>query len=214
MKRGFIFVLDGVIVNTQPQHFRAWRKLATELGFTLSEAKGDTLRGVSRVAALEIVLESGGLTFSDEEKTSLADRKNTYYREFISGLTAGDILPGVKGFLSALRKDKMGIALATVSKNAGTILEALDLVTAFDFMVDGTMIQKGKPDPEVFLKACAGLGRRPSECVVFEDALAGIQGAAAAGMLSVGVGAGNLKGIADFYIDSFENIGSIYRLFR
>lgn len=204
MIKGYIFDLDGVVVDTAPQHFRAWKKLASDLGFELDENVGDSLRGVSRLDALEVVLKSGGLVIPEEEKLGFATRKNEYYRELISKLTVDDILPGVKDFLDYLHTKELKTALATVSKNASAILKAIKLGKAFDYIVDGTMIEKGKPDPEVFLKAANGIDLEPSTCVVFEDALAGIQAAKAAGMKNVGVGNATLEGVADIYIDSFE----------
>lgn len=207
--KGYIFDLDGVVINTAPQHFQAWKKLASDLGFELNENVENSLRGVSRLDALEVVLKSGGVVIPDNKKAILAIRKNEYYREMISKLTVDDILPGVKDFLNYLHIKGRKTALATVSKNAATILNALNLGESFDYIVDGMKIKKGKPDPEVFLKAAKGIELDPVDCVVFEDALAGIQAAKAAGMRNVGVGNITLKGVADYFVESFEIVGDI-----
>ncbi|MCL6457320.1 MAG: beta-phosphoglucomutase [Gorillibacterium sp.] len=186
--KGAIFDLDGVIVDTAKFHFLAWRELASQLGFVFTEEDNERLKGVSRVRSLEILLEIGGLQLADEEKIELADRKNKNYVEYISSIDESELLPGAKDYLLLLKAKGVSIALGSASKNADLILSKLNIRHMFDAIVDGNKVSKAKPDPEVFLLACAELGLKPDECVVYEDALAGIQAAVAAGMKTVGIG--------------------------
>lgn len=204
-----LFDLDGVIVDTARYHYAAWRRLAEELGFRFTEYDNERLKGVSRMQSLEILLEVGGLAgrFSAAEKERMAERKNRWYVEYISQMTPREILPGVLPFLAELRKDGMRIALGSASKNTGLILERLQLGTWFDAVVDGTMVVRTKPDPEVFITCAERLGGVPSQrCVVFEDAVAGVEAARVAQMYSVGVGDSRLLCEADCVITGFEGV--------
>lgn len=204
--RGCIFDLDGVIVDTAKYHFMAWRRLAKELGFVFTLEDNEALKGVSRMASLEILLSKGGITVSEKEKEMLAARKNSWYVEFISGMTPDEILPGSVKFLKTLKKEGILTAIGSASKNAGTILDGIGLRDMFDVIVDGNKISKAKPDPEVFLKGAEEMGLPPSSCVVFEDAQAGIEAAIAGGMKCVGVGSPELLGRADMVIPDLRNI--------
>lgn len=188
MKTAFLFDLDGVIVDTAKYHYLAWQRLAAEMGFTFNETDNERLKGVSRMQALEILLEIGGLTFSKERRLQLADRKNTWYVEYLRTLDRKAILPGAANFLDASRKLGIKIALGSASQNAQMILEKLTLLPYFDVIIDGNMTTRAKPDPEVFLLGAKALNVSPSECVVFEDAQAGIEAALTAGMTAVGIG--------------------------
>lgn len=204
-----LFDLDGVIVDTARYHYAAWRRLADELGFSFTEKDNERLKGVSRMQSLEILLEVGGLAgrFSAVEKEQMAERKNRWYVEYISQMTPREILPGVLSFLAQLRADGLRIALGSASKNTGLILERLQLGRWFDAVVDGTMVVHTKPDPEVFITCAERLGGVPSQrCVVFEDAVAGIEAARAAGMYSVGVGNRHVLSAADCVIAGFEGV--------
>lgn len=204
-----LFDLDGVIVDTARYHYAAWRRLAEELGFRFTEYDNERLKGVSRMQSLEILLEVGGLAgrFSAAEKERMAERKNRWYVEYISQMTPREILPGVLPFLAELRKDGMRIALGSASKNTGLILERLQLGRWFDAVVDGTMVVRTKPDPEVFITCAERLGGvPPQQCVVFEDAVAGVEAARAAQMYSVGVGDSRLLCEADCVIAGFEGV--------
>ncbi len=185
-----IFDLDGVLVDTARYHYQAWAELARRLGFEFTPEQGEATKGVSRMASLEIVLRAGGIErrFTPEEKERLAAEKNARYVELISGMTAAEVLPGVVPFLADLRREGVKTVLGSASKNAGMILDRCGLREAFDAVVDGTMISRAKPDPEVFLCGAASVGEPPAACVVFEDAAAGIEAAARAGMRSVGMG--------------------------
>ncbi len=204
--KGCIFDLDGVIVDTAKYHFMAWRRLAKELSFEFTLEDNEALKGVSRMASLEILLGIGGVTVSPREKEELAARKNRWYIEFISGMTPDEILPGSMKLLSALRKEGIRTAIGSASKNAGTILDRIHLRNMFDVVIDGNRIHKAKPDPEVFLKASEEMSLSPSCCIVFEDAQAGIEAAIAGGMKSVGVGKPGLLGRADLVIPDLRKI--------
>ncbi|MDD3736140.1 MAG: beta-phosphoglucomutase [Bacteroidales bacterium] len=204
--RGCIFDLDGVIVDTAKYHFMAWRRLAKELGFTFTLEDNEALKGVSRMASLEILLNKGGIHVSEEEKARLAARKNGWYVEFISGMTPDEILPGSIKLLRALRRKGILTAIGSASKNAGTILDRIGLRPMFDAIIDGNKIHKAKPDPEVFLRGAEEMNLPPSSCVVFEDAQAGIEAAIAGGMKCVGVGSPELLGRADLVIPDLRKI--------
>lgn len=186
--RGAVFDLDGVIVDTAKYHFIAWQRLAKELGFEFTEEDNEELKGVSRMASLEILLKKGGLSFLEKEKEEMAQRKNEWYVEYITNMSKEEILPGSIRLLKELREKSVMTALATASRNADIILDRLEIRDLFDAIVDGNMVSKAKPDPEVFLKAAGLLSLPPNECVVFEDAAAGIEGAVRAGMKCIGIG--------------------------
>jgi len=204
--KGCIFDLDGVIVDTAKYHYNAWKRLADELGFFFSEEDNERLKGVSRMASLEILLQIGRLSLDEEMKQALAAKKNQWYVEYISGLDENEVLPGVKEFIISVRAAGYKTALASASKNALTILNRLRLTGYFDVIVDGNRILKAKPDPEVFLLAAEGLMIPPESCVVFEDARAGIEAAKRAGMKCIGVGTSPELSEADAVIPGFENI--------
>ena len=177
-----IFDLDGVIVDTAKYHYLAWKRLAHELGFEFSQDHNERLKGVSRMTSLEILLEVGGLSYSQSEKEKMAAKKNEWYLEYIRRMTPDEILPGVNEFLDSLKAKKIKIALGSASKNARLILEQVGLQFTFDAIIDGNKALKAKPDPQVFLLGAEELKVSPSECVVFEDAAAGIEAAKNAGM--------------------------------
>ncbi|MEL7598212.1 MAG: beta-phosphoglucomutase, partial [Clostridiaceae bacterium] len=175
------------------------------LGFDFTEADNERLKGVSRIDSLEILLEIGNKHFDEEIKKSLANKKNSWYVEYISKMTEKEILPGVREFLTLLRKSGIKIALGSVSKNSMKILDSINLASYFHVIIDGTKISKAKPDPEVFLKAAKELNVEPKNCIVFEDAAAGIEGAINAGMYSIGVGSPQILHRANKVISSFVN---------
>ncbi|MBA2132396.1 beta-phosphoglucomutase [Capillibacterium thermochitinicola] len=183
-----IFDLDGVIVDTAKYHYLAWKRLAAELGFDFSEADNERLKGVSRMRSLEILLEIGGVTATEQEKTVMAAKKNDWYLQYIQKITPAELLPGVVPFLEDLRARGIKVALASASKNARVILSRLEIEPYFDAIVDGNRVAKAKPDPEIFLTAAADLGVVPAHCVVFEDAAAGVEAGKKAGMFVVGIG--------------------------
>ncbi len=201
--KGFIFDLDGVIVNTARYHYLAWKRLADELGLAFSEQDNELLKGVSRTRSLEIILELNKRSMSQAEIDEYCARKNGYYVDYIREITPGDVLPGAAEFLEDARREGIRTALGSASKNARPILEKLQLAHLFDFVVDGTMVSQAKPDPEVFLTGAKALQLPPQDCVVFEDAVAGIVAAHNGGMKAVGVGNSEVRDCCDFYIPSF-----------
>ena len=186
--KGAIFDLDGVIVNTSRFHFLAWQKMADLLGFSLDAGYKPQLDGVSRMDALDIVLKAGDITCGEEAKRRLADQKNEMYLDLIQSLSEKDLLPGAKELIGALKQKEILVALGSASKNAEFFLKQTGIKDQFDAVVDGRLVSRAKPDPEVFLLAAQELGLKPSECVVFEDAKVGVEAANAAGMSSFGIG--------------------------
>ncbi|NER14652.1 beta-phosphoglucomutase [Leptobacterium flavescens] len=205
-KRGFIFDMDGVIVDTAHFHFLAWKKTAEELGFQLTEARNEKLKGVSRVDSLNKILKWAEASISSEEFDRLLQEKNEDYLAYVNTMTEKDILPGVYNFISELRQQNYPVALGSASKNAPTILKKVGLLDMFDTIVDGNSVSKAKPDPEVFLIAAQNLKIAPENCIVFEDSEAGVEAANTAGMLSVGLGKEEILGHADHVFSSFEEI--------
>lgn len=204
--KAFLFDLDGVIVDTAIHHYHAWKRLANELGFDISEEFNEQLKGVSRVDSLNIILKHGNLTLPDEEKRDLAIQKNEWYLELVSRMTSDDILPGVADFFSQVRKAGLQTALGSASKNAPLILERIGMSEVFDAVIDGTKVEKSKPDPQVFTKGADKLGVRYNECVVFEDAVAGVEAGKRAGMFTVGIGSPNVLTQADMVAPSLDGL--------
>lgn len=202
-----IFDLDGVICDTAKYHYLAWKELADEMQIPFTLKDNERLKGVSRMASLEIILSLGKQeALSDEEKEVLATRKNGRYVEMISQMEKDEILPGVKDFLNELRERGIKIALGSASKNTGIIMERMGLREAFDYIVDGTMIVNTKPDPEVFVKSMEYYGLQPEECIVFEDAAAGIEAGHRGGMRCVGIGKKEDLPEADYLIPGFAGV--------
>ncbi|WP_372755632.1 beta-phosphoglucomutase [Labilibaculum sp.] len=198
-----IFDLDGVVVDTAKYHYIAWKRIANDLGFDFTEEDNERLKGVSRMTSLDILLEIGGVKLDQETKLKLADKKNKNYLEYILKMTPEEILPGVKDFFKELKSKNIKIALGSASKNAMTILNQLELTNYFDAIVDGTHVSKAKPDPEVFLKGSELLKVTPANCVVFEDAEAGVEAAINGGMKCVGIGSPEVLGKANKVIPGF-----------
>jgi len=201
-----LFDLDGVIVDTAKYHYIAWRELAKELGFDFTEKDNERLKGVSRMTSLEILLEIGGVTLTDEEKLRLADKKNENYRTFILKMKPDEILPGAKSFLKELKAKDIKIALGSASKNAMSILNRLELTNFFEAIIDGTKVSEAKPNPEVFLKGAEALKVKPEECVVFEDAEAGVEAALAGNMRCIGIGSADVLGKAHMVVDGLHQM--------
>jgi len=204
--KGCIFDLDGVIVDTAKYHFLAWKRLADELGILFTELDNERLKGVSRMASLEILLEIGNKIYEEDKKYVLAEKKNNWYREYILKMDQEEVLPGVKAFMESLKKEDIKIALGSASKNALTILENINMINYFDAIIDGNKVQNAKPDPEVFILGAKELGLYPNECVVFEDAVAGIKAAKLAGMKVIGVGDSVILGNANIVIPGFNEV--------
>jgi beta-phosphoglucomutase len=198
--RAALFDLDGVIVDTAKYHYVAWRELANSLGFDLSEAQNERLKGVSRAESLELILQMGGVSLDEAEKQRLGEAKNQRYVELVKTVGPDEILAGAGEYLRRLRERGVKIALGSASKNAELVLQGLGIRDQFDVVVDGTKVKKSKPDPEVFLLGSEWLGVLPSQCVVFEDAAAGVEAAKAAGMAAVGIGSADNLPRADLVV--------------
>lgn len=186
--KAVIFDLDGVIVCTDECHYKGWKKLADEEGIYFDREINQRLRGVSRMESLEIVLEKANKAYTAEEKAEMAERKNNFYREYIKDLTPADVLPGVMDFCEKLRAQGVKLAIGSSSKNTPAILKGIGLDTYFDAVADGNQITKSKPDPEVFLLAAKLVGIPPADCMVVEDAEAGVEAAIAGRMDVLGLG--------------------------
>ena len=199
-----LFDLDGVIVDTAKYHFLAWKELANELGIDFTEENNELLKGVSRVRSLEIILEIGKKTLTEEQKIFYTNKKNEVYLDFIYKMSDDELLPGVKAFIAELRTQGIFVALGSASKNAQLILHQLKIEKLFDAVIDGNTVSKAKPDPEVFLKGAESFHVEAQNCVVFEDAIAGVEAAKNAGMFCIGVGDPQTLKLADFVIPGFE----------
>jgi beta-phosphoglucomutase len=195
-----IFDLDGVIVDTARYHFLAWKRLTDQLGIRFTEEDNERLKGVSRIASLDIILEIGKLNANENQKHEYATRKNQWYVEYISKMTPDEILPGSLAFIKELRNSGIRIAIGSASKNTPMILERVGISDLFDAVADGNIVKKAKPDPEVFLKAAQLINIEPERCVVFEDAVAGVQAAINAGMMCIGIGSPKILKKAHFVI--------------
>lgn len=202
-----IFDLDGVICFTDHYHFLAWKGLADSLGIPFDEAKNDRLRGVSRMASLEIVLEEyQGPALSEDEKVALATKKNDLYRTYLQSMTPADLSDEVRNTLNALRAKGLKLAIGSSSKNTPLILERIGLAGFFDAISDGNNITRSKPDPQVFSMAAEMLGLTPDKCLVVEDAEAGVQAAIAGGFHSAGLGPAAQSGLATYPLESFSGL--------
>lgn len=208
--KAVIFDLDGVIVFTDQFHYQAWKKMADEMGIHFDEVINNRLRGVSRMDSLEIILERyEGEPLSQEQKEALATEKNETYRELLKTMTPADVSDEVRQSLAEIRNRGYKIALGSSSKNAKFILERVELLDAFDAVSDGTNITKSKPDPEVFIKAAEFLNETPEQCLVVEDAAAGIQAGVAGGMKTAAIGDACSCELADYKLNTFADLLNI-----
>jgi beta-phosphoglucomutase len=210
--RACIFDLDGVIVDSAKYHFLAWKQLADDLDIHFTEKDNERLKGVSRMASLEIILEIGKLSLDEAKKEEYATLKNKLYVDYISRMTPDEILPGAREFLQELKSINIRIALGSASRNTPLILERVRLKDFFDAVADGNNVTKAKPDPEVFLKASEMLGVDPENCVVFEDAVAGVRAALNAGMKCVGIGSAEILSEAHMIVKGLHemNAGKLF----
>ncbi|WP_149274635.1 beta-phosphoglucomutase [Pareuzebyella sediminis] len=205
-KNGFIFDLDGVIVDTAKYHYLAWKNLANKLGFEFTEEQNELFKGVSRKRCLEILLQIGGVTATQKQFDHWMGEKNKEYLQYIENMDASEILSDVPKVLHFLKEKNIQMAVGSASKNARPILEKVGLISYFKTIIDGNNVTKAKPDPEVFLLAAQELGVRPQECVVFEDAVAGIQAAKNASMTSIGIGDAKILAEANYNFRDFTEI--------
>ena len=205
-KKGFIFDLDGVIVDTAKYHYLAWKHLADELKIPFTKEQNEQFKGVSRKRCLEILLEWGNLKVSQTQFDAWLAEKNEDYLHYIETMSASEILPDVPKVLNYLREHNIPMALGSASKNARPILKKVGLIPYFTSIVDGTQVTKAKPDPEVFMIAARDIKVMPENCIVFEDALAGIEAANSAGMTSIGIGKKEILTDAHFVFRDFTEI--------
>jgi beta-phosphoglucomutase len=201
-----IFDLDGVIVDTAKYHYLAWKKLATMLNINFTEEDNERLKGVSRMASLDIILEIGNMVPDDKTKEEYAALKNKWYLDYINQMMPDEILPGSLEFISELKNAGIKVALGSASKNTPLILERLGIGKLFDAVADGNVVRNAKPDPEVFITAAKMLGVQPEDCVVFEDAVAGVEAALNAGMRCVGIGLEKTLKDAHFVVSGLDKI--------
>lgn len=208
MFKGLIFDLDGVIVDTAGYHYLAWKKLANEIDIDFDEKFNESLKGISRMESLNRILEHANKqnAFSEDEKISLAAQKNEYYIELLNSITQEDILSGVLNLIQHAKKCNIPCVIASASQNAPTILKKLGIEHYFFAIVDPLTLKRGKPDPEIFLKAADVIGVPPHLCVGFEDSIAGIQALKLAGIYAIGIIAEGPLPEADKEVNSLNEI--------
>ena len=206
--QAIIFDLDGVITDTAEYHYLAWKALAEELNIPFSHDFNEQLKGISRMESLEKILVHGNREqdFTEEEKVELATRKNDHYLTLIQKITPRDILPGIKSFIEDIKEHGMKLGIASASKNAFTVMEALEIKEQFDIIVDAKTIKNGKPDPEIFLTAAELLSVQPSACIGIEDAVAGVEAIKGAEMFAVAIGPKQAFAKADLVYESTAEI--------
>ncbi|MYM37917.1 beta-phosphoglucomutase [Duganella qianjiadongensis] len=203
--KAVIFDLDGVLTDTAHYHYLAWKRLAESLQLPFDQAYNEQLKGIDRMGSLELILAQGRRSYTAQEKLALAEQKNQHYQTLIADMTPADLLPGAVAALQRVRAAGLGIALASVSKNAATVLERLGITGHFDYVVDAAAIARGKPDPEIFLTAAQALGVAPADCLGVEDAVAGVAAIKAAGMTALGIGHPFVLTRADVVITSLAD---------
>lgn len=205
--KAVIFDLDGVILSTDNFHYLAWKQLADRENIYFDREINERLRGVSRMESLAIILERAKKNYSEQEKIAMAEFKNNIYRESLKDLSPDDVFPGVLDFIHLLQRKGIKIAIGSSSKNTKFILKQVGLYETFAGAIsDGTNISKSKPDPEVFLKAAEMVGVEPENCLVIEDADAGIESAKAAGMIAMGMGYASKHPLNDYSVEDIAGI--------
>jgi len=202
MIKGFIFDLDGVITDTAELHYLAWKKLADEMDWQFDRAVNEKLRGVSRMDSIDIIKNHNNATVAEDRLLELATMKNDIYVSSLDTLSPNDYLPGAKELLTHLRQEGFRVALGSASKNATKVLEQLEATGYFDIIGDGSSVSKSKPAPDIFLYGAEKLELKAEECIVYEDAEAGIDAAKAGGFHAVGIGPKERVGHADLRFDS------------
>ena len=204
--KAVIFDLDGVICHTDMYHYQAWKQIADELGIYFDEEINNRLRGVSRMESFEIILERYEGTMSLEDKVVYTTRKNEAYKELLKNMSPADLSPEVKETLDGLRAKGLKLAIGSSSKNAGFILERLGLDGYFDAVSDGNNITRSKPAPEVFVKAAQLVGEASGDCLVVEDAKAGLEAAIGGGMDCAAMGDAVASGLATYDLTEFSDL--------
>ncbi len=202
MKQAIILDLDGVICDTAVYHFIAWRRLASEYSYDLTEEDNEALKGVSRVDSLKFILQKAQFSITPEQFEVDLNRKNEWYLEKVQEMNQSHLLPGVLDFFSRCETLNIPLALGSASKNANLVLEKVGLIHKFHAIVDASTVTHGKPHPETFLKAAELLTVTPENCIVFEDSQSGITAAKSANMLAVGIGNSTDLPQADYCISN------------
>jgi beta-phosphoglucomutase len=202
--RGFIFDLDGVLTDTAEYHYRGWKRLADEEGIPFERADNEALRGIPRRESLMLILK--GRAYPEEKILEMMDRKNKYYLQFINEVTPKDLLPGARELLEEIHAAGLKSALGSASKNAPDVVRRLGIAELLDAISDGSSVERQKPAPDLFLHAAKQLNLKPDECVVVEDAAAGIEAAIAGGFHSVGLGPRERVGNAEIILDSLDGV--------
>ncbi len=203
---GCLFDLDGIIVETDKYHFLAWKALADKLNIVFTENDNERLKGVSRMASMEIILSLGKTSLDEAEKIALATQKNELYCNFLKELTTDNILPGVIELIKSFKQHHIKVGIGSSSKNAKLILEQVGLIHEFDTIIDGSMVENSKPAPDIFLLGAKRLNINPKDCLVIEDAESGVKAAKRAGMKCIGVGNPSNLSEADLVINSLSNL--------
>jgi beta-phosphoglucomutase len=204
--KAFILDLDGVVTDTAEYHFLAWKQLADEEGISFTREDNEALRGVSRRKSLEILLGEHITRYTGEQILAMMERKNGYYKQYLTQITEDDFLPGAKDLLAGLKARGMKVAIGSASKNTRTVLTRLGILDFFDGISDGHTVSRAKPAPDVFVYAAGSVGVTVENCVVVEDAQAGVEAALIAGMVAVGIGPAERVGKAHFRYDSTADI--------
>jgi beta-phosphoglucomutase len=208
MIKAFIFDLDGVIVDTVGYHYNSWVKLADSLGYKLDSKIKEKLKGISRMASLDLVLSQGNIEASEEQKIKYAEHKNAWYIESLKDVNDNVVLPGVKEFLQSTQDNHIKMAIGSASKNAKSILAKTSIYDAFNTIKDGNDVKYSKPNPEVFLKAAKSLRVKPEEAVVFEDSAKGITAAIDGGFNCVGIGKSDVLQDAHIVMSDLTHISA------
>ncbi len=204
--KGFIFDLDGVITDTAEYHYLGWKKLAEEEGLAFDREFNEKFRGVSRMECLDLLLEANDRKVTPEERKELAERKNNYYREYLKSISEDNLLEGIEEILKRVKTEGYKMAIASASKNTKIVVNKLDIKDMFDTISDGYSVKNSKPAPDLFLHTAEKMDLKPAECVVFEDAEAGIDAALAANMTAVGIGPDSRVGHAHYRFDSVKDV--------
>lgn len=209
--KGIIFDLDGVIIHTDHYHYLAWKKMCDQFRLSFDQELNHQLRGVSRKESLEIILDFNDAKYSEEQKKLMTDIKNDFYKEFLSSLSTNDLDEDINKVLHELKSLGYKLAIGSSSKNAKHILKNIGLLDFFDAISDGTNITKSKPNPEVFIKAANWLNLKNDECVVIEDAVAGLEAAKACHMIAIGIGDAKDSDLADYKLNEFKDLINIIK---
>ena len=199
----FIFDLDGVIVSTADNHFKAWKKIADSLSISFNVKENEKIKGLSRLDSLNEILKLGEVKLKKSEKELLLQKKNKDYLDSLSNLSKKNLIFGIENFLNQTKQKNIRLSIGSSSRNARYILNKLNLLHYFDVIFDGTNVKNPKPNPEVFLKSSSYFKLCSSKCLVFEDSLSGVLAAKKGGFNVVAVGNKKLSKIADYYIDDF-----------